>query len=93
MLTGLAILVHGPGHDFAGAGVFVVVVLALIVLIFMRVYGGGNQPHGPAGHRSRRRTARKSGRQTAHRASHPSASHPPASHPPGRDEDHGHHTR
>lgn len=71
MLSGVAVLVHGPGHDFAGAGAFVLVVLALIVLIFIRVYGGGNQPRGPTGHHSRRRTARKSGRQAAHHAGHP----------------------
>ncbi len=72
MLTGVAILVRGPGRDFAGAGAFVVIVLVLIVVIFIRVYGGGSRPRGPTGHHSRRRTARKPGRRAAHPASHPS---------------------
>jgi hypothetical protein len=70
MLTGVAILVHGPGHDFPGAGAFVLIVLALIAAIFIRVYGGGNQPRGPTGHHPRRRSARKSTRQAAHDARH-----------------------
>ncbi len=71
MLTGVAILVHGPGHDFAGAGVFVVVVLALIAAVFIRVYGGGNHPRRPAGHHPRRRSAHRSPRQVAHHTGHP----------------------
>ncbi len=70
MLTGVAILVHGPGHDFAGAGVFVVVVLALIAAIFIRVYGGGN-PRRPAGHHPRRRPAYRSPRQAANHTGRP----------------------
>jgi hypothetical protein len=79
MPTGVAILVRGPGHDFPGAAAFVLVVLVLIVVIFIRVYGG-NQHRGPTGHHSRRRTPRKSGRQAAHDARHR----------PDRGEHHGH---
>lgn len=82
MLTGVAILVHGPGHDFAGAGAFVVIVLALIVLIFFRMYSQGNQTRGPTGHHSRRRSARKSGRQAAHHARHPQDRGEKPVHPP-----------
>jgi hypothetical protein len=39
MLSGVAIMVHGPSHNFGGAGIFVIVFIALIVLIFVRVYG------------------------------------------------------
>jgi hypothetical protein len=39
MLSGVAIITHGPSHNFGGAGIFVIVFIALIVLIFVRVYG------------------------------------------------------
>jgi hypothetical protein len=62
MLTGVAIMVHGPGHDFPGAGIFVIVVLVAIVLIFVRVYGGKDGSGRPTG--------RRFGRRTGHDASH-----------------------
>jgi hypothetical protein len=82
-VTGLA-LIRGPAHDFPGAGIFVIVVLAVIVLIFIRVYGGGNQPGQRISHRSRRRTV--------HHVNHPQPpSHPHApSHPQATGENHGH---
>ena len=43
MLTGVAIMVHGPSHNFGGADIFVIVFIALIVLIFIRVYGRRNR--------------------------------------------------
>jgi len=61
MLTGIAIIVQGPGRNFAGAGVFVLVVVLLIVALFIRMYVWGG--------RSGRRTAHRPGRPTAHRAS------------------------
>ncbi len=79
VLTSIAIVIRGPGHDFPGAGVFVIVVLVLIVLIFIRVYGGGNQPGRRSAYRSRRR-------RSAHRANHP----PAQSHPRARGESHDH---
>jgi hypothetical protein len=63
MLTGVAVMIQGPGHNFTGAWVFVVVVLALIVLIFLRVYGGRDGSGRRTGHRSRWRAARRSGRR------------------------------
>ncbi len=43
MLTGVAIIARGPNHDFSGAGVFVIVVIVLIALIFIRMYGRRNR--------------------------------------------------
>ncbi len=40
MLTGIAVMVHGPSHNFGGASIFVVLVLLVIVAIFIRAYGG-----------------------------------------------------
>jgi hypothetical protein len=41
MLTGVALLIHGPRHGFGFSGeVFIALVVVLIVLIFARVYGG-----------------------------------------------------
>lgn len=85
MLTALATL---PAHDmalngrgtpdmaFPGDWVFVFGVLLLIVLIFARVYGGGNRAGGRAGHRSRGRAVHQSERRTGH----PSAEHRPPEH-------------
>ena len=64
MLTGVAVMVQGPSHNFTGAWVFVVVVLLLIVLIFVRMYGGGGRSGRRSAHRSGRRTAHQSGRRT-----------------------------
>ena len=52
MLTGIAILVHGPRYIPYG-WVFVVVVLVLIAAVFIRVYGRGNRSADQTGHRSR----------------------------------------
>ncbi|HEY1666246.1 MAG TPA: hypothetical protein VGG54_11180 [Trebonia sp.] len=104
MLTGVAIYggprITGP---VPYAWVFVVVFLALIALIFFRVYGRGGQSR-QAGHHSRRRNAHKSGHATAHTsgeaAAHTSGHGPghtsehgtthSASHAPGQAEKHGH---
>jgi hypothetical protein len=74
MLTGVAIY-HGPRitGPVPYAWVFVVVFLALIALIFFRVYGRGNEPGRQAGHHSRRRNAHKSGHTTAHTSGHATA--------------------
>ena len=39
MMTGIALMIRGPGHNFGGAWEFVVAVLLIIVVIFFRVYG------------------------------------------------------
>jgi hypothetical protein len=38
MLTGVAVMVHGP-KSLPGAWIFVLVVVVAIVLIFVRMYG------------------------------------------------------
>ena len=78
MLTGIAILIQGPGRNFAGAGVFVLVVVLLIVALFMRMYVWGGQSR-QASHRSRRR-------QTAHHDTH--AHHDSHAHHDGHDKGH-----
>lgn len=79
MLTGIAILVHGPRYIPYG-WVFVAVVLFVIALIFVRAYGRGGRSGGPTGHRSRRRTGHGSGQGTAQHSSHV----------PGQGGNHGH---
>ncbi|HEY5015828.1 MAG TPA: hypothetical protein VII59_03525 [Streptosporangiaceae bacterium] len=39
MMTGIAVRIEGPSHNFTGAWEFVVAVLLIIVIIFIRVYG------------------------------------------------------
>jgi hypothetical protein len=70
MLTGIAILVHGPRYMPYG-WVFVIVVVFLIALIFVRVYGRGGRSARVTGHRSGRRNGHRSVQGTAHHASHP----------------------
>jgi hypothetical protein len=87
MLTGIAV---GGGLRISGpipyAWVFLVVFLAAILLIFVRVYGGGGRSARQAGHHSRRRNARG----TAHNASHTHGAADPhsASHPHGAADPH-----
>lgn len=76
MLTGVAFGVHGPSH-LPGAWIYVVAVLLVIGLIWVRVYGGKDGSGRSAGHRSRRR---RSAKQAAHRSGHG----------PERGTDHGH---
>ena len=57
MLIGLG-RVSSRDIVFPGSWVFLLVVILLIVLVFIRVYGGGSRSG---------RTAHRSGRQTVHR--------------------------
>jgi hypothetical protein len=82
MLTGVAVMVEGPSHNFTGASVFVVVFLALIVMIFVRVYGKRGRSGPRTTHRSKRRTVHqtvdRSGPRTPHdpsRAPEPGGKH------------------
>jgi hypothetical protein len=59
MLTGVAIMPATPRYMPYG-WVFVVFVVALVLLIFIRVYVIGGRSRGPAGHWSRRRTGHRS---------------------------------
>jgi len=63
-------MVHGPGRNFAGAWEFVVVVLVLIVLIFVRVYVLGDWFRRRAAHRSVGRTAHGAGRGRERNGNH-----------------------
>ena len=79
MLTGLAIGEH-YGMTFPGDWVFFYGVLALIVLVFTRMYVWRGRSRRRTAHRSGRQTPHQSGRETAHSASHE----------PERAGDHGH---
>ena len=61
-MTGVVALWRGPTHNFPGAVEFVIAVLVIIVVIFIRVYGPRRPTWGPTGHSARRR-----GADTAHR--------------------------
>src|SRR6202035_4183504 len=92
MLTGVAFgspRITGP---IPYAWVFVVVFLALIALIFFRVYGGGIRSGRQAGHHSRPPTAHTSGQATAHTPGHKSehGTAAGASHAPERGGNQGH---
>jgi hypothetical protein len=63
MMTHVVALWRGPTHNFPGAWIFVVVVLAIIVLIFVRVYGPRSWTWRLTGRRGRRTG------QTVHRVS------------------------
>jgi hypothetical protein len=62
MMTGIALMIRGPGHDFGGAWEFVVAVLLIIGVIFFRVYGPRRRSGPPASHHASRRTVRRSTR-------------------------------
>jgi hypothetical protein len=61
MMTGIALMVRGPSHDFGGAWEFVVAVLLIILFIFYRVYG----PRKRSGPRLSHHTSRKTGRRSS----------------------------
>ena len=60
MLTGIAVMPATPRYMSYG-WVFVVAVVALILLIFIRVYVIGDRSRQRIAHRSRRRTGHRSG--------------------------------
>jgi hypothetical protein len=73
MLTGLAMIRSVPPGSLPYAWVFIVVVILLIVVVFVRLYGRGNQSsrapshHGPARdkrHGQRPRARRRHGGRT-----------------------------
>lgn len=53
MMTHVAALWRGPTHNFTGAWEFVVAVLVIIVVIFIRVYGPRSWSWRRTGHRGR----------------------------------------
>ena len=38
-MTGIALMIRGPAHNFPGAVEFVIAVLVIILAIFFRMYG------------------------------------------------------
>ena len=60
MLTGVAVMPTMPRYMPYG-WVFVVAVIALILLVFLRVYVIGGRSRRRTAHRSRRRTGHRSG--------------------------------
>jgi hypothetical protein len=63
MMTGIAVRIEGPSHNFAGAWEFVVAVLLIIVVIFIRVYGPRRRSGPRSSHRKPRKPVRKTGRR------------------------------
>ena len=60
-MTGIALMIRGPGHNFGGAWEFVVAVLLIIVVIFFRVYGPRKRSGPRLSHHTSRKTVRRSG--------------------------------
>jgi hypothetical protein len=67
MMTGIALMIRGPGHNFGGAWEFVVAVLLIIVVIFFRVY----VPRKRSGPRASHHAPRKTVRRSTHRSGRP----------------------
>jgi ABC-type nickel/cobalt efflux system permease component RcnA len=68
-MTGIAIMIRGPGHNFPGAIEFVIAVLVIILAIFVRMYG----PRSWFGSRKTHKTSRRTVRQSTHPAPRPTA--------------------
>jgi hypothetical protein len=73
-MTGIALMIRGPAHNFPGAVEFVIAVLVIILAIFFRMYGPRRRSGPRAEHRTTRRIVRRStgrpGRPTAHGTGH-----------------------
>jgi hypothetical protein len=63
-MTGIALMIRGPGHNFPGAVEFVIAVLVVILAIFFRMYGPRRRSGPRAGHR-RARTNINNGRRSS----------------------------
>jgi hypothetical protein len=73
-MTGIALMIRGPAHNFPGAIEFVIAVLVIIVVIFVRMYGPRRWSGPRATHRTShptvRRTARRPVRRPVRRSRH-----------------------
>ena len=65
-MTGIALMIRGPAHNFPGAIEFVIVVLVIIVVIFVRMYG----PRSWFGSRTKHETSHQTVRRTVRRRTH-----------------------
>jgi hypothetical protein len=82
-MTGIALMIRGPAHNFPGAVEFVIAVLVIILAIFFRMYG----PRRRSGPRTEHRTTRRTVRRSAHRSRRPAAHG--ADHEPGQNTNNG----
>jgi hypothetical protein len=83
-MTGIAVMIEGPSHNFAGAWEFVVAVLLIILVIFVRMYGPRRRSGPRSTHRTpqtSRQTTRRTVRRRTHRAERKAAHG--AGHEPG----------
>jgi hypothetical protein len=73
-MTGIALMIRGPAHNFPGAVEFVIAVVVIILAIFFRMYGprrrSGPRTEHRATRRIVRRSARRPGRPPAHGTGH-----------------------
>jgi ABC-type nickel/cobalt efflux system permease component RcnA len=72
-MTGIAIMIRGPGHNFPGAIEFVIAVLVIILAIFVRMYGPRSWFGSRKTHKTSRQTSRRTVRQSTHPAPRPTA--------------------
>jgi hypothetical protein len=72
-MTGIALMIRGPAHNFPGAIEFVIAVLAIIVVIFVRVYGPRRRSGTRTTHRTSHQTVRRTVRRGTNRSGRPSA--------------------
>jgi hypothetical protein len=83
-MTGIALMIRGPAHNFPGAIEFVIAVLVIILVIFVRMYG----PRRPFWPRTTHRTSHQTVRRTVRRRTHRSGR--PAAHGDGHQHGHEH---
>jgi hypothetical protein len=86
-MTGIALMIRGPAHNFPGAIEFVIVVLVIIAAIFVRMYGprswfGSRKTH-QASHQTVRRNVRRSTHRSERSAAHGDGRQP--GHQPGHE--------
>ena len=67
-MTGIALMIRGPAHNFPGAIEFVIAVLAIIVVIFVRMYGPRRRSGPRTTHRTSHQTVRRTVRRSTNRA-------------------------
>jgi hypothetical protein len=93
-MTGIALMIRGPAHNFPGAIEFVIVVLVIIAVIFVRMYGPRSWFGSRTKHETSHQTVRRTVRRRTHRSERPTAhgdGHQPghqSAHQPGHQSGH-----
>ena len=93
-MTGIALMIRGPAHNFPGAIEFVIAVLVIIVGSVVRMYGPRRRSGPRVTHRTPHQTVRRTVRRRTHRAERLTAhgdGHEPghqAGHEPGHEPGH-----